>query len=447
MADHLLRLWAATVRRSPGALAVIDGREERSWTRTELAAAARAWRETWSPDDRLRGRRVVMAVPNGFEWFQLFLGLLEAGAVPVPMDSAEPWDAQRAAARRIGAAAWWREGRLVPLPTRRRRDPAACCLLKLTSGSSAAPRGLPFTHAQMAADGRQVCRTMGIGPKDLNLAVIPLGHSYGLGNVVMPLLLQGSPALCPASPLPHALAADCARWRPTIFPAVPPLLRALASSEVAPDAFGSWRLVLSAGSPLPPDVAAAFAAKFGRRVHAFYGSSETGGITFDRSGASTLTGRSVGTPLQGVRLRFGAGGRFTVISPAVKGAGRHRPGDRARLTGRGELTLLGRADRVLKLAGRRVDLAEVEAGLRALPGIRDAYVAPHPSREGALAAVLATDRSPAELTRELRSRLAPWKVPARWVTVRNFPTTARGKPDAARLRRLLTAGGNAGPTT
>ncbi len=33
---------------------------------------------------------------------------------------------------------------------------------------------------------------MGIGADDINLACIPLSHSYALGNIVMPLLLQGT---------------------------------------------------------------------------------------------------------------------------------------------------------------------------------------------------------------------------------------------------------------
>ncbi len=383
---------------------------------------------------------MILAAPNGAGWFQAFLGLLEAGAVPVLMDPAEPKEAQSAAARAVGAAALWTDGRLEPLPGRRRGpDSAAHCLVKLTSGSSAAPRGIVFTHAQMAADGRQICRTMGIAPGDLNLAVIPLGHSYGLGNLVTPLLIQGTAALCPTGPLPHALAADCARWQPTVFPAVPALLRVLALSDAPAAAFASLRLVLSAGSALPPATAEAFARKFGRPVHGFYGSSETGGITYDRTGEATLAGRSVGTPLAGVRVAFGRKGTFTVASAAVHGRGRHRPGDRARLNAQGELVLLGRADRTLKLAGRRVDLAEVEAALLAVPGIREAYAAPHPLKPGVLAAALVTMLSPDEVRQHLKSRLAPWKVPARLVTLPELPTTARGKPDAVRLRELLAA--------
>lgn len=438
MADHLLRLWSATVRRAPQAPAVIDAAGGRSWSRAELAASAHGWAQA-AARHRLRGRRVVLATPNGAAWFQAFLGLLECGAVPVLMDPAEPPEAQRATARAVGAAALWRDGAIEPVATRRRRDPAAHCLVKLTSGSSAGPKGLAFTHAQMAADGRQICQTMRIGPADLNLAVIPLGHSYGLGNLVIPLLLQGTAALCASGPLPHALALECARWRPTVFPAVPALLRLLTLSDVPASAFASWRLVLSAGSPLAPAIAAAFADKFGRAVHGFYGSSETGGITFDRTGEATRAGRSVGSALAGVHLHFGRGDRFTVASAAVHGPGRHRPGDRGRLSPEGELVLLGRADRMVKLAGRRVDLAEVEAVLLAVPGIREAHAAPHPRKAGALAAVIATALTAAEVKRHLAARLAAWKRPSRLVIVPEFPLTARGKPDTARLRSLLAA--------
>ena len=119
----------------------------------------------------------------------------------------------------------------------------------------------------------------------------------------------------------HAIADEVARWRPTVFPTVPALLRALAVSEVKPEMLASLRTVISAGAPLAAEVAVAFHARFGRKVHSFYGSSETGGITYDRTGDAALTGRSVGTSLPGVRLMLGRGGRFTVDGAAVCQAG------------------------------------------------------------------------------------------------------------------------------
>jgi acyl-CoA synthetase (AMP-forming)/AMP-acid ligase II len=371
----------------------------------------------------------------------VFLGLLAQGAVPVPIDPSEPEAAQVACSRSVGASHLWRDGRLhsLGLPARRRRAGARECLVKVTSGSSGEPKALPVTDRQLAADGRQICASMGIRPDDGSLAAIPLGYSYGLGNLVAPLLLQGSPVLCSSGALPQAVAADALRLRPTVFPAVPPLLRALVASDVPASSLASLRLVLSAGSALPSETSRAFSEKFGILVRGFYGASETGGISFDRTGQATLSGRSVGTPLDGVRIAFRAGGRFTVASPAVLGTGRFSPADRAELGAGGELVLLGRTGRMVKVAGRRLDLSEIEAALKSVPGIRDAYAHLGTGPDSALAAAAATELSPPEIRRLLRGRLASWKIPARILALPEFPVTARGKADGRRLRQILSA--------
>jgi long-chain acyl-CoA synthetase len=443
MNKPLFRLWEATVRRSPSSAALVDAATGESWSRGELDAGARGWAEMFMREaggiTPVR-RRVAMSVPNGAAWLEAFLGLLCLGAIPAPIDPSEPQGAQLATARSIGAVFLWRDGRLNRLTgfVRARPRPPRECLVKLTSGSSGAQKALAVSHGQMEADGRQVCRTMGIGPEDSNLAAIPLGYSYGLGNLVLPLVIQGSPIICASSPLPQAIASDAARYKPTVFPAVPPLLRALAASNIASGALGSLRVVVSAGSPLDPEVAAAFAARFGIRIHGFYGASETGGIAYDRSGEATLSGRSVGTPMRGVTLDFGSGGRFVVTSPAVVGRGRFSPADRAELNTHGELVLLGRTGRMAKVAGRRVDLAEIEQALRSLPGVRDAFAHMAPGARGALAAAVATRLTALDVRRLLRPRMAAWKIPSRIEALREFPVTPRGKTDAGKLRQLLS---------
>jgi len=275
---------------------------------------------------------------------------------------------------------------------------------------------------------------------------IHFGHSYGLGNLVVPLFLQGTAILTGIAPLPHALAAAIERWRPTVFPSVPPILRALAESDIPARRLRSLRTVISAGAPLPPSVAADFLRRFRRKVHGFYGSSETGGITYDRSGDPSLSGRGVGRPLPGVTLAPGRGGRFWVRSPAVHtignrnqsgGMGRHSPPDLGALGRNRELSLLGRSGRLVKIAARRLDLREVEEALRRLPGVHDAWVALNPARPDQLAAVVAGQLAEAEARAGLFPHLAPWKIPRRWVVVPEFPLTSRGKPDTRRLHSLL----------
>jgi mycobactin peptide synthetase MbtF len=101
------------------------------------------------------------------------------------------------------------------------------------------------------------------------------------------------------------------------------------------------------------------------------------------------------------------------------------------------LTLLGRSGRLLKIAARRLDPGEVEALLRQVPGVREAWVGVHPSQPDALAAVLAGTVGANQARAALRLVLAPWKIPRRWISVPEFPLTGRGKPDTARLQALI----------
>lgn len=460
MSSALLSAWTRTLRRHGAARAVVQADNGAAVTFRELDTRADAWLRTHAADWRrgdpaakrsfaatgaprrqkipdLKGRAVVFAAPNSIAWLEIFLGLLKAGAVVVPLDAAEPPAAQRRLATSLRAGFWWNGTKLEALAgARRYRDPKVC-LVKLTSGTTGQPRALVFTADQLLADGRQVTATMGIRPRDLNYALIPLGHSYGLGNLTIPLLAQGVPLVCGTAPLPHASAADFARWSPTVFPGVPAMWRALAASDLR---LPGLRLAISAGAPLPPEVARDFAARFGRRLHGFYGSSETGGITYDRTGAATLAG-GVGRALRGVKLTARKGRRLQVNSPAVFSHGNRRHHtwimpDRATVDARGGVTLLGRCDTTVKIAGRRVSLTEVSDRLRRLPDVREVWVGVTSGPDPVLGAVVATGRTTVELRAALLADTAAWKIPKKLIVVSSWPLTARGKPDTRALQAM-----------
>ena len=443
MSQALLQAWEATLRRNGRRRAVVQAADGQAASFRELDSRAAAWCETQVPDPRsLRGRAVVFAAANSLGWFEVFLGLLKAGAVAVPLDPAEPLVEQRRLAVALRAAAWWDGGKLEALAgARRYRDPEVS-LIKLTSGTTGQPRALVFTAGQLLADARQVTASMGIRRHDLNYALIPLGHSYGLGNLVVPLVAHGIPLVCGTAPLPHVIAADFARWRPTVFPGVPVLWRALAGSDLV---LRGLRLAISAGAPLAPAVARDFAARFGTRIHGFYGSSETGGISFDRSGAATLTG-GVGGAMRGVTLTALGGRRLRVSSPAVLTHGnRQRSGqlgawlmpDCVERGVHGMVTLLGRRGASVKIAGRRVNLEEIGGRLRRLKGVREAWVGTGGGADPVLGAVVATERSVSDLRAMLQTDTAGWKIPKRWAVVSALPVTARGKTDTRALRAMI----------
>jgi acyl-coenzyme A synthetase/AMP-(fatty) acid ligase len=276
---------------------------------------------------------------------------------------------------------------------------------------------------------------MKIRPNDRNLAAIPLGHSYGLGNLVMPLILQGTAMVTCAEYVPRQLLEWSGRYGVSVMPLVPALFRVLAALPGGP-ALKTIRTAISAGAPLNTEIARAFYGRFGVKIHNFYGSSETGGICYDRTGSTSLAGRSVGKPLVGVTIAL-AGGRPTVKSRAVATrSGSWRLGDAAEWNSRGELVLLGRAGQGANIGGKKVHPLEIERALRALPGVSDASVwLTHREGRDVLAAAVETKHSRSDLEKELARRLPAWKHPKYFWVTRELPRNERGKLDLAALRR------------
>jgi acyl-CoA synthetase (AMP-forming)/AMP-acid ligase II len=95
---------------------------------------------------------------------------------------------------------------------------------------------------------------------------------------------------------------------------------------------------------------------------------------------------------------------------------------------------------MVKIAGRRLDPAEVERALRQLPGVDEAFVELHRERADTLAAAVATRLTAAEIRALLQDRIAGWKIPKKLLPLPEFPLTARGKTDTARLRVVLQGG-------
>ena len=191
---------------------------------------------------------------------------------------------------------------------------------------------------------------------------------------------------------------------------------------------------------LTPAVAQAFFDRYGLKIHNFYGSSETGGICYDRTGTASLSGRSVGQPLAGVIVTVKAG-HVTVASKAVATrSGRWRLGDFGEWNARGELVLLGRAGQDANIGGKKVHPLEIERVLRDLPGVTDAAVwLRHDAGRDLLVAGIETALSQVDIERTLSAKLPAWKLPRTYVIAREFPRTARGKLELAALKaRLLT---------
>ena len=313
--------------------------------------------------------------------------------------------------------------------------------LKLTSGTTAFPRAVRFRQSQLVADCHNIGRTMGLKPDDINFGVIPFAHSYGFNNLITPLLNQGIALVCASDRLPRAISKNLLNSAATVLPATPAVFHALSALE-GRDPLGSIRLCISAGAPLPAETIRQFHARYRLRIHSFYGSSECGGIAFDREGELGTPSGFVGTAMDGVEIRLRENDRIEVHGPNV-GDGyfpdpdpevldgkRFVPGDLVRWLDQGA-QLYGRASDSINVAGKKVHPSVIEEHLRRLPGIIDAiaFGVPSPNRNEDLVALVLTNGSITrqQLETHCRNGLADWQVPRDFKIVSSLPVNARGK--------------------
>ena len=386
------------------------------------------------------GRAVGVQFGNDARFPALLLALWRRGLVPLPLDRSLGKDATAAALAMCGAAAAVRPNLREGIAVERCSDARemAADFLKLTSGTSGAPRAIRFRAAQLLADCDAVCDTMGIGADDVNFGVIPWSHSYGFSNLITPLLCRGVPVVASEERLPRALLEGLACSGATVFPGLPVLFQKLAEMESAP--LPRLRLCISAGAPLSAATAEKFRAQFGVKIHGFYGSSECGGIAYDASDDDVPEG-CVGEAMRGVRLVHDEEtGRVEVHGPAVGegyfpeadesvlGGGRFVPGDLVQRTPQG-CVLAGRVSDFINVAGRKLNPAEIEMRLREIEGVREAVVFGVPSAlrgEEPVACVVGSV-SAAGLRQFCAANLAAWQAPRDFWIVDALPFNERGK--------------------
>jgi len=422
------------------------------------------------------GSAIVSLVGNSAAFVSTLLAVLEHGGIVIPVDTGstaaeairliDQFSADAAIAP--AATRFSRPAGITPLPHNlalfRFRSSWSSgvhegAVFKLTSGSVGAPKAVSSSEINLVADGNHIIEAMGIGPQDINLAMIPLSHSYGIGNLVVPLLLQGSTFVSRQSFAPHQLFDDVTRHRITVFPAVPFIfdyLRRHFSDRRFPS---SLRLTVTAGASIQYETVAEFRRIFGLKIHSFYGTSETGGIAYDDSESIEHPLR-VGRALPGTTITLrpwdASCGRVHVRGDAV--AASYAPGsaeddatfcEQGFLTGDlgyfvgDELVLAGRLPRFVNVAGRKVQPDEVERVLLEIPEIANVCVLglPCDKRGEMLVAVIVPEQrqyvSPAAIRTYCSGRLSSHKIPRQYAFVDTLPVDSRGKTDLRAIESLF----------
>jgi acyl-coenzyme A synthetase/AMP-(fatty) acid ligase len=265
---------------------------------------------------------------------------------------------------------------------------------------------------------------------------------------VLPLALFGIPLVLANPPLPEILRRIAGELSGFTLPAVPALWQAWREANAIPN---NVRLAISAGAPLPINLEKDIFENRGLKIHNFYGSSECGGIAYDRSEAPRTDAALAGTALNNVSLRRTADGLLEVSGPVVGetywpegderlGGGTFLTCDLAELKD-GNVYLRGRATDLINVAGRKVSPELIERELLRHPAVRDCVVFGTPDagsgRGECIVACVVAETSEKDLREFLSPRVAPWQVPRIWHFVDALPRNERGKISRAELRKKL----------
>jgi len=461
--DQLLQAWEKTLARKRDAPAIFATSGEVLRTFGDVEQRTRELSR--SIDVFHEGNVLAVQIGNQEDWPSILIGCLRRNLVVLPLEQSIS-EHQRDEAFEIckvkavvsavpggGTPEIIRPGTADSTPDWRENPPN---LLKLTSGTTATPRAIRFRSEQLLADCNQICDTMGISDIDLNFGVIPISHSYGFSNLLMPLIARAVPMVISRDRTPRAILDDLARSNATVFPGMPVFYQAFCEMEHVP-MLRKLRLCISAGAPLPVATAKRFQEKFNLPIHSFYGASECGGICYDREAANQKNEGFVGEAMKGVNLKLvdpeGSASRIHVRSAAAGdgyfpepdeeklGNGIFVPDDLLARDGSG-FKIVGRISDVINVAGKKVNPAEVEAHLLRFAGVRQAVVFGRESvlrnEEVAACVVAAPDVSEADLLQFCRGALSSWQVPKRILIVDSIPANERGKISRRELSRRFS---------
>lgn len=320
-----------------------------------------------------------------------------------------------------------------------------------TSGSTGSPKGVALSRAALVASAEASAERLGWNEDDRWLLALPPAHVGGLSILTRCLLARKTIVL--ASGLePGALWDWMEQSRVTLASLVPAQLNRLFLAHPERPVPPHLRAVLLGGGPCPSSLVQEAALR-GWPVLPTYGMSETcSQIATVRPGTLPAPENGSGHPLPGIEIQT-VDGDIAVKGPVVMD--RYLPldrwpspiddqgwlhtGDLGFLDGAGRLHITGRADTQIITGGEKVAPEEVEHHLLSCPGVKEAAVFGLPGETWgqivAAAVVPATEcpMSPDILSATLEGRLADYKIPRRYLIVKNLPQTETGKIDRRRL--------------
>jgi o-succinylbenzoate---CoA ligase len=432
---------AASARPEHTALRTPSG----DWSYTRLHDAARAGAAQLVARGATRGSHVAIALPAGPQFAQALHACLLLGAVAVPIDlRLAPGERERIAAGAVvlvdrpldedRAPAGAAQGATLSLTGTHELDATAVVIH--TSGTTAAPRPVQLTYANILWSALGSAVALGLDPEERWLCTLPLSHVGGLSILLRSAIYATTAVVQERFDTERVLETLRAGEATLVSLVATTLARLLDAGLEHPPAL---RCALTGGGPVA-------AALVERARDAGMPVSLTYGLTESCSQATTTpvaeiggAPASAGTPLFCTRLRIAEDGEILVAGPTVAPAALHHDGwlhsgDLGELDERGRLRVSGRKADTIVSGGENVAPAEVEAVLEAHPRVLEAAVLGRldPQWGEAVTAIVVARAGEQLDVDELRAHcagaLAPYKVPKQFVAAKEpLPRTRSGK--------------------
>ncbi|MCW8918362.1 MAG: AMP-binding protein [Gammaproteobacteria bacterium] len=311
-------------------------------------------------------------------------------------------------------------------------DAALECAILYTSGSSGEATPHPKSWGTLTSGAQLTGERLAIPGGTALLATVPPQHMFGLESSVL-LPLQYGCSIDNRRPLfPADIATALGTLpAPRALITTPLQLRACASAQQRlPDS----AFILSATAPLSAQLAQQVEALGNTRVTEIYGSTETGAIATRATASEDLW-----FPLPGIEITEQADESWQVRAPHLDAP---QPlADRLQREGQ-RFALLGRSGDLIKVAGKRVSLGDLNHILLSIDGVRDGiFFLPQEELDGRttrLSAAAVTDGlGETALIEALRRRIDAAFLPRPLVIVEKLPRNESGKLPLDQLKQLI----------
>ena len=338
-------------------------------------------------------------------------------------------------------------------------------VLIYTSGTTGRPKGAMLSHGNLLHNVESCRIILRVVSFDRFVVLLPMFHSYMLTvGLLLPMMVGGSIVLVKSVHPVRNVLQEIIQRQATILPAIPQFYRSMVGAVVPVPL--PLRLCVSGAAPLPVRILEEFEAKFHIPLIEGYGLSEASPVVTKNPLDGTRRAGSIGLPIPNVEVSIqdDAGnvlGPEEIGEVCVRGGNVmlgywRQPAETAKVM-RGDWLLtgdIGRRDRegyyyitdrkkdMLLVNGINVYPREIEEVLYHFPGVKEAAVIGKPdSRRGEqpVAFVSANDGVVLEekaLQHFVRHRLADYKVPRRVLVLPVLPRNATGKILKTALREI-----------